>query len=115
MRFATIGTSTITTEFARAAHAIDGVELSVALSRDAGRAGEFAREIGAARGGSDLDAILSATGEDAVDAVYVASPNAAHADQVRRCLDAGKHVLCEKPLTLTEAETAGLEYYGTGV
>ena len=108
MRFATIGTSTITTEFARAAHAIDGVELSVALSRDAGRAGEFAREIGAARGGSDLDAILSATGEDAVDAVYVASPNAAHADQVRRCLDAGKHVLCEKPLTLTEAETAGL-------
>lgn len=108
MRFATIGTSTITTEFARAARATDGVELAVAFSRDADRADRFAREIGAGRGESDLDALLSVSGEAGVDAVYIASPNAAHADQVRRCLAAGKHVLCEKPLTLTASEAAEL-------
>ncbi|MFH1716978.1 MAG: Gfo/Idh/MocA family oxidoreductase [Planctomycetota bacterium] len=40
------------------------------------------------------------------DAVYVATPAGVHAEQVRVCADAGKHVLCEKPLgmTITEAE-----------
>lgn len=43
-----------------------------------------------------------------IDVVHIASPNHAHADQVRLCLDAGKHVVCEKPLAMTSQDTADL-------
>lgn len=43
-----------------------------------------------------------------VDVVHVASPNHAHADQVRQILGAGKHVVCEKPLAIASEETADL-------
>lgn len=42
------------------------------------------------------------------DVVHIASPNYAHADQVRTVLDAGKHVICEKPLALSSEDTADL-------
>jgi predicted dehydrogenase len=43
-----------------------------------------------------------------IDVVHVASPNYAHADQVRVLIDGGKHVVCEKPLALTSEDTADL-------
>jgi predicted dehydrogenase len=43
-----------------------------------------------------------------IDAVYIASPPAAHRDQVLACARAGKHVLCEKPLGLTVAEVESI-------
>ena len=43
-----------------------------------------------------------------IDVVHIASPNYAHADQVRLALDAGKHVVCEKPLALNSDDTADL-------
>ena len=39
-----------------------------------------------------------------IDAVYVASPNETHSDYVKKAIEAGKHVLCEKPMTFTYAE-----------
>ncbi len=43
-----------------------------------------------------------------VDVIHIASPNNVHADQVRVCLAAGKHVVCEKPLALTSTDAADL-------
>jgi predicted dehydrogenase len=52
-----------------------------------------------------LDALVA---DPAVDVVHVATPNHAHAEQVRAVVAAGKHVVCEKPLALTSEETADL-------
>ncbi|HWW76055.1 MAG TPA: Gfo/Idh/MocA family oxidoreductase [Pyrinomonadaceae bacterium] len=74
----------------------------VAVSRaDASRAEEFAREFGARRWHADWRRLV----EDAeVEAVYVATPVHLHAEQAIAAAEAGKHVLCEKPMALTVAE-----------
>ena len=71
------------------------------VSRDKGRAGEFARAHGAARALDDYDAMLA---DPQVGAVYIATPNALHAEQVVAAARAGKHVLCDKPLATTVAD-----------
>lgn len=43
-----------------------------------------------------------------IDAIHIATPNHLHADQVRTVLDAGKHVICEKPLAISSDDTADL-------
>lgn len=54
---------------------------------------------------SGLESLLA---DPEIDVVHIASPNHVHADQVRMVLDAGKHVVCEKPLALTSMDTADL-------
>ncbi len=63
---------------------------------DAGRATALAEENGA-KAYAELDALLGAKD---VDAVIVATPNLFHGEAVIAAADAGKHVLCEKPLAL---------------
>jgi predicted dehydrogenase len=64
-----------------------------------------AGELGIARAYASLDELLA---DPAVDVVHVASPNAQHYPQVRQILQAGRHVVCEKPLATTSAESAVL-------
>jgi len=68
------------------------------VSRDRARAEEFARAHGAATALDDYAKMLA---DPAVDAVYIATPNALHAGQVIAAARAGKHVLCDKPLAVT--------------
>ncbi|MBS1792723.1 MAG: Gfo/Idh/MocA family oxidoreductase [Acidobacteria bacterium] len=74
----------------------------VAVSRNrAALAEEFAREFGAPKWFADWAALV-ADGE--VAAVYIATPVFLHAEQTIRAAEAGRHILCEKPLALNAAE-----------
>jgi len=98
IRIGLVGTSSISERFAEAVGVVEGVEVSRVASRDADRARAFAQAIGAPGIAVGLDELLDAPD---VDAVYLASPNSAHAAQAQAALDAGIPVLVEKPATLT--------------
>lgn len=74
----------------------------IAVSRaQAERAEEFATEFGARRWRADWRALLA---DEEIDAVYIATPVWLHAEQAIAAAEAGKHVLCEKPLALSVGE-----------
>ncbi|SEQ00367.1 Gfo/Idh/MocA family protein [Microlunatus flavus] len=67
-----------------------------------------AAEVAARVGARVVDDPIAAIDDPEVDAVLIATPGRAHAEQVQACLDAGKPVLCEKPLTTDEASSYAL-------
>ena len=96
LRWALIGASDIAaTRMVPAMRAL-GHDIHAVCSGDAERARAWARTHGIATGTASLDEALAD-----VDAVYISSTNDKHAAQARAAIDAGRHVLCEKPLALT--------------
>jgi predicted dehydrogenase len=83
-----------------------GHRLGAVAARDLGRAKEFAADLGFERAYGDYQALID---DPAVEAVYIALPNDLHLPWTLAALAAGKHVLCEKPLALTEAEVARMQ------
>jgi predicted dehydrogenase len=79
---------------------VDGAELVAIFDNDLDRAAAAARERGATRGFDDLDAFL-----EAVDILTIATPASTHGELAARALEAGRHVLVEKPIAL-DLETA---------
>jgi predicted dehydrogenase len=76
-------------------------QLHAVAGRDPERARAFAARHGAELAHPTFEALLA---DPDIDVVYVALPNGHHAPWTIRALEAGKHVLCEKPLALTAAE-----------
>jgi predicted dehydrogenase len=79
-----------------------GGDAVAVAGRDAGRAEKFARDNGIERGVEGYRALID---DPAIDALYIPLPNALHAEWTIRALEAGKPVLCEKPLCGTLADT----------
>jgi myo-inositol 2-dehydrogenase / D-chiro-inositol 1-dehydrogenase len=105
IRVGVIGTGNIGTSHARdLSFAVSGSTVSVVYDFDAARAGDVAAELGASVAASPQELIEH---ED-VDAVLIASPDDAHAEQVLACLAAGKPMLCEKPLAPSEADALAI-------
>ncbi len=102
---ATIGTSWITEAFAAAVVQTEGIALAGVYSRDPDRAEQFRSQLDAPTSWSDYEAVLRSPH---VDAVYIASPNALHFEQALAALDAGKHVLVEKPATVSAEQFRAL-------
>ncbi|MEA2392577.1 MAG: hypothetical protein QOJ82_468 [Solirubrobacteraceae bacterium] len=71
-------------------------EFVAVASRDVRRADAFAREKGLARAYGSYEELLA---DPEIDAVYVPLPNSMHVEWSVKALEAGKHVLCEKPLS----------------
>lgn len=95
VRFATIGTSSITELFLKAAAGVPEFELAGVYSRNIENAREFGSSYGARRFYDSLDVLAE---DPEIDAVYVASPNGLHHSQAIRMMKGGKHVLCEKAM-----------------
>jgi predicted dehydrogenase len=77
------------------------VELYGVASRDLKKAEETAERFGIPRAFDSYEALLA---DPSIEAVYLPLPNNMHTDWIRRAADAGKHVLCEKPLALTAVD-----------
>src|SRR4029450_5089087 len=88
-------------KIAPAIAAADGGEIVGIYSRDQQRAETFAQKHGARAAYSQLGDLFK---DSRVDGVFVASPNALHAEHVLQAAEAGKHVLCEKPMATTVAD-----------
>lgn len=101
MRFALIGSNFVVDWFVEAARQCPDVELQVAYSRTEKQAQSNAEKWGIPHACWDIAAL--ATHPD-VDAVYIASPNLFHAEQIEAMLQGGKHVFCEKPIVPSEAQ-----------
>jgi predicted dehydrogenase len=82
-----------------------GVDVVGVVGSDPSRAAKKAASVSLPRVYDSLEALLA---DPAVDVVHIATPNHLHAPQVRAVLDAGKHVVCEKPLALTAADARDL-------
>lgn len=81
---------------------VDEVDLRVIVSRTRERADASAARFGIPEGSDDLDAVLA---RDDIDLIYVATPHTEHLRTAMAAIDSGKHVLVEKPMTTSAADT----------
>ena len=105
-----IGPGAIAHQWAECVQGLPGMHLRSVYGRDITRATAFAHHWTRPgrplpQGVAELDALLA---DPLIDAIYIATPHSHHGAFVRRCLQAGKPVLCEKPLVPTQAEAAEL-------
>ncbi|MFW2389222.1 MAG: Gfo/Idh/MocA family protein [Polyangiales bacterium] len=102
LRIGALGAARITPmALVRPARNVDGVAVTAVAARDRGRAEKFARKHGVEKVHDNYDALLA---DPKIDAVYNPLPNSLHAEWTLRALQAGKHVLCEKPFTSNAEE-----------
>lgn len=100
VKFGVIGSGWIAEEFVKGAKLVDGFVFSAMYSRTYEKGKAFAEKFGGAPVYTDLNEFAKSD----IDAVYIASPNSLHYFQSKLMLENGKHVLCEKPITIMPDE-----------
>lgn len=105
VRWGILATGSIAAKFATDLALVPGNELVAVGSRRPEAAAAFAERFGAARAHGSYEDLVA---DPDVDVIYVATPHGRHLDDVRLCFAAGKHVLCEKAMTLTADDSATL-------
>ena len=98
-----LSTADINRKVIPGARASDKVDLVAVASRDQARADAYAREWEIPRAYGSYEALLA---DPEVEAIYISLPNTLHAEWSIKALDAGKHVLCEKPFSRHPEEVA---------
>ena len=100
-----LGAANIARLFIKAVQPSRKVSIQAVASRDIERGNAFARETGVPRVHATYEALLA---DPAIEAIYNPLPNTLHAEWTIRAADAGKHVLCEKPLATSAAEATAM-------
>ena len=101
VRWGVLSTAKINDKFLAGARAAAGAQILAVASRDGERARAYAQERGIPRGYGSYDELLA---DADVQALYIPLPNALHVPWTLRALEAGKHVLCEKPISRRRAD-----------
>ena len=105
VRWGILATGSIAANFCRDLALVDDNEIAAVGSRRPEAARAFADQVGAARAHGSYEELVA---DPDVDVVYVATPHSRHLEDVLLCFEAGKHVLCEKALTMNEADSIHL-------
>ncbi len=100
LKYSVIGTSWITKSFIDGANLYEDLSLEGVYSRSFEKGSAFAEETGPKRVFTNFNDLVSSD----TDLVYVASPNVCHYEQCKNLLLNGKHIICEKPITITAEE-----------
>ncbi|MDE3190856.1 MAG: Gfo/Idh/MocA family oxidoreductase [Acidobacteriota bacterium] len=101
MKWGIVSTADINRKLIPGAHASEKVDLVGVASRDQARADAYAREWEIPRAYGSYAALLA---DPDIEAVYISLPNTLHVEWSIKALEAGKHVLCEKPFSRIPAE-----------
>jgi D-xylose 1-dehydrogenase (NADP+, D-xylono-1,5-lactone-forming) len=105
LRMGILGTANIARQFIDGVRSSSKIAVTAVASRDADKARAFARATGVALAHPTYEAMLA---DPAIDAIYNPLPNTLHAQWSIRALEAGKHVLCEKPLATSPADARSM-------
>jgi D-xylose 1-dehydrogenase (NADP+, D-xylono-1,5-lactone-forming) len=105
VNWALLSTASINERLLYGVRGVDGARMLAVGSRDAARARAYADAREIERSYGSYEALLA---DPDVDIVYVSLPNGMHVEWTRRALQAGKHVLCEKPLSRDPAQVTEL-------
>lgn len=98
-RIGIIGTGRIAHRFVPEARTVEGIHVASVYNPRLSSAQKFSEELNIEFATDDMDAFL-----EQIDAVYIASPHETHVKYARQMLEAGKHVLCEKPMSFLKDE-----------
>lgn len=101
IRFGIIGAGGIANKFCAAVRLTDHAEVCAVSSKSLDRARDFAVRNGIGHYYASYEEMLTSV---ELDAVYIATTHNFHMENLRLCLEHGKHVLCEKPMVLTAAD-----------
>jgi predicted dehydrogenase/aryl-alcohol dehydrogenase-like predicted oxidoreductase len=105
LRWGILATGNIAKAFARGVQHSKTGTLVAAGSRSQDKANAFAKEFNIPRAHGSYEALLA---DPEVDAVYICPPHPAHAEWAIKAAEAGKHILCEKPLALNHAQAQAI-------
>jgi D-xylose 1-dehydrogenase (NADP+, D-xylono-1,5-lactone-forming) len=105
MRLGLLSTARINELLVAGARRARGIEVVAIGSRDRARARTQAQALGVPRAHGSYEELIA---DPDVEAVYVALPNSLHAEWSLRALEAGRHVLCEKPMSRRPADVEAI-------
>ena len=103
IRWGILGTGNIAGKLAAGLALLPDAKLVAVASRTSDSAEKFGQQYNVPKRHASYEALVN---DSEVDVIYIATPHPMHAENALLCLNAGKHVLCEKPFTMNRREAA---------